>query len=97
MKILVILACLFYTSGIYAGCVTNLRGKTVCATDQGQSAAAGYNAKTGNAFKAETNQNGVTKTQTSNGGQAITKNGMGVVQAPNGKTCVKTRYSKGCN
>ncbi|NOT10463.1 MAG: hypothetical protein HOP23_01280 [Methylococcaceae bacterium] len=95
MKILVMLVCLFFTSGVFAGCVTNLRGKTVCADGQGE--AAGYNPNTGTAFKSETNQMGVTTTETSRGGEAKTKNGVGVVQGPGGKTCVKTRYNKGCN
>lgn len=96
MKILLILACLFFTSGVFAaGCATNLRGQTVCGNGQGE--AAGYNARTGTAFKSETNQNGVTRTQTSNGGSAVSKNGMGAVKGPGGKTCVKTRYSHGCN
>ena len=95
MKILVILACLFFTSGVFAGCVTNSRGKTVCSNGQGE--AAGYNPNTGTAFKAETNQNGVTTTQGSRGGEAKTKNGVGVVQTPGGKTCVKTRNNQGCN
>jgi len=30
MKILLIVACMFFTSGVYAGCVTTARGKTVC-------------------------------------------------------------------
>ena len=95
MKILVILACMFFTSGVFAGCVTNLRGKTVCGNGQGE--AAGYNPNAGTAFKSETNQHGVTTTQSSRGGEAKTKNGMGAVQGPGGKTCVKTRYNKGCN
>ena len=95
MKILVILACMLFTSGVFAGCVTNLRGKTVCSNGQGE--AAGYNPNTGTAFKSEANQNGVTTTQTNKGGEAKTKNGMGVVQGPSGKTCVKTRHNQGCN
>jgi hypothetical protein len=95
MKILVILACMFFTSGVFADCVTNFRGKTVCSSGQGE--AAGYNPNTGTAFKSETNQSGVTTTQSSRGGEAKTKNGMGVAQTPSGKTCVKTRYNKGCN
>ena len=95
MKMLVILACLFFTTSAFADCVTNLRGKTVCSNGQGE--AAGYNPNTGTAFKAETNQNGVTTTQTNKGMETKTKNGMGVAQGPNGKTCVKTRNRQGCN
>ncbi len=36
MKILVILACLFFTSGVFADCVKNARGKTVCSNGQGK-------------------------------------------------------------
>jgi hypothetical protein len=95
IKILAILACLFFTSGVFAGCVTNLRGKTVCSNGKGE--AARYNPNTGTAVKSGTNQKGVTTTQTNRGGEAKTKNGKGVVQGPNGKACVKTRYNQGCN
>jgi hypothetical protein len=61
MKILVILVCLFFTSGVFADCVKNARGKTVCSNGQGE--AASYNPNTGKAVKSETNQNGVTTTQ----------------------------------
>src|SRR6266849_9561875 len=74
-------------------CRTTPSGRTVCSN--GQNAAA-YNPKTGAALKSEKNQNGVTTTQSSKGGQAKTKNGMGVYKAPNGATCVKTKNSKGC-
>jgi hypothetical protein len=94
MKILVMLACLFFTSGVFADCVTNARGKTVCSNGQGE--AASYNPNTGKAVKSETNQNGMTTTQTSKGGEATTKNGKGVYKAPNGTTCVKTRNNQGC-
>jgi len=95
MKILVIFACLFFTSGVFAQCTTNLRGQTVCSNGQGD--AASYNPNTGTAHTATTNQNGVTTTHGSNGEQAKTKNGMGVAEGPNGKTCVKTRNRQGCN
>jgi len=39
---------------------------------------------------------GVTTTQTTNGGRAKTKNGMGVAQGPGGTTCVKGKYEHGC-
>jgi hypothetical protein len=47
--------------------------------------------------KAQKNANGVTTTQSSKGGQAKTKNGKGVYQAPNGTTCAKTANNQGCN
>jgi hypothetical protein len=122
MKILLIVACMFFTSGVYAGCVTTPRGKTVCdstgssavvvapsstavvvpnATNAVKvqtngSAAAGYNARTGNAAVSQTNANGVAHTQISSGGEAYTKNGKGVAQGPGGTTCAKTARNQGC-
>lgn len=64
-------------------CFKNLRGETVCKNGQ---AAAAVNPNTGNAAVAHKNPNGVTTTQTSNGGNAKTKNGSGVAQGPNGTT-----------
>ncbi len=96
MKILLVIACMFFTSGVYAaGCVTNARGKVVCANPNTGNAA-GYNANTGTAVRAQTNANGVTQTQTSRGGEAYTKNGKGVAQGPGGTTCVKTARNQGC-
>lgn len=107
MKILLILACMFFTSGAYAaGCVSNGHGQAACSNGNG---AAAYNANTGTAVRVqgnpntgtvvrkETNANGVTRTQTSNGGRAVGKNGYGAVQGPGGKTCVRTRNNQGCN
>jgi len=54
------------------------------------------NPKTGNAAVAQTNQNGVTTTNTARGGQAKTKNGMGVATGPNGTTCAKGVNNAGC-
>lgn len=94
MKILVMLMCMFFATGVYAECATSERGKVVCGNDE---KAAGYNANTGTAYKAEKGEAGVTTTQTSRGGKAKTKNGVGVYQSPSGKTCVKTRKNAGCN
>jgi len=111
MKILLIVACMFFTSGVYAGCVTTPRGKTVCDTsapaavvatpnavvvNPNTNTAAGYNARTGNAAVTQTNSNGVAHTQTSRGGEAYTKNGKGVAQGPGGTTCAKTARNQGC-
>ena len=92
---LFVTACVFLASGMVAGdCVKNVRGGTDCSN--GQSAAA-YNPRTGNAAVAQKNQNnGVTTTQTSKGGEAKTKNGKGVAQGPNGTTCAKGKYNSGC-
>lgn len=63
----------------------------------GYGAKAAYNPATGNAAVSQKNANGVTTTQTSRGGEAKTKNGMGVVQGPGGKTCAKGRGEARCN
>lgn len=94
MKSFLMIACMFLASGLVAeNCVKNLRGETVCSN--GQTAAA-VNPNTGNAAVAQKNQNGVTTTQTSRGGEAKTKNGKGVAQGPNGTTCAKGKYNQGC-
>ena len=90
----VLLACLVSASGALAECRTMPSGRRVCGN--GQSAAT-YNPRTGTATKSQTNQNGVTTTQSSRGGEAKTKNGKGVYHAPGGKTCVKTGNNRGCN
>ena len=86
--------------GMYVFCfkfvwprLRNARGETVCGN--GRSAAA-VNPNTGRGAAAHKNSNGVTTTQTTGGGKAKTKNGMGVAQAPNGKTCAKGKYEEGC-
>jgi hypothetical protein len=94
MRILVLLACVMLSSSAFAECTTNARGVTVCGNGQ---TAGGYNPNTGNAWKAQKNQAGVTTTRTSNGGEAKTKNGKGVYKSPSGKTCYKTANSQGCN
>ena len=85
MKVLLMMVCMFFaSSSLFAqDCVKNLRGETVCR--DGKTAAAA-NPNTGNAAVAHKNQNGVTTTQTSNGGEAKTKNGVGVAKGPNGTT-----------
>jgi hypothetical protein len=89
MKILLMMACLLLTSGLFAqDCVKNLRGETVC---RNGNTAAAYNPHTGNAAVAQKNSNGVTTTQTSNGGEAKSKNGVGVAQGADGsKAAVNT-------
>ncbi len=92
MKILVMLACMLFSSAIFAEC-RNVNGKAVCGNDQ---EAAGYNSRSGNAWKAEQNQSGVKTIENSQGGEAKTKNGRAVYKSPNGTTCVKTQNNKGC-
>jgi len=95
MRILVIILTLMvFSSSVFAECTTNARGRTVCSNGE---EAGGYNANTGNAWKSEKNQAGVTTTETSAGGKAKTKNGKGVYQSPSGKNCVKTANNQGCN
>lgn len=94
MRILALLACVMLCSNAFAECTTNARGVVDC--NNGESAGA-YNRNTGNAVVSEKNQNGVTTTETSKGGEAKTKNGKGVYTSPSGKTCAKTARHQGCN
>ena len=95
MRILTMLLLLtIFSSSAFADCVKNARGRTVCSNGE---TAGGYNARTGNAWKSEKNEAGVTTTETSRGGEAKTKNGKGVYKSPSGKTCVKTANNQGCN
>jgi hypothetical protein len=89
MKILLIMTSMFLLTGLFAqDCVKNLRAETVCSN--GKTAAA-VNPNTGNAAVAHKNQNGVTTTQTSNGGDAKSRNGVGVAHDSNGtKAAVNT-------
>jgi hypothetical protein len=94
MRVLVMLACVMLSSSAFAECTTNARGVVVCNNGQ---AAGGYNPNTGNAFRAQKNQAGVTTTETNRGGEAKTENGKGVYRSPSGKTCYKGANSQGCN
>jgi hypothetical protein len=89
MKSLLMMACMFLASSLLAqDCVTNLRGQKVC--KNGDTAVA-VNPNTGNAAVAHKNSNGVTTTQTSYGGEAKSKNGVGVAEGANGnKAAVNT-------
>ncbi len=89
MKVLLTMACMCLATGLFAqDCVKNLRGQTVCGN--GRTTAA-VNPNTGNAAVAHKNQNGVTTTRTSNGGEAKSKNGVAVAQSGNGtKAAVNT-------
>jgi hypothetical protein len=66
-------------------------------TVHGEAGGAAYNPRTGNAAVSHTNPNGVTTTQTSRGGEAKTKNGMGVAHGAGGTTCVKGKGQGKCN
>jgi hypothetical protein len=95
MKALLMMACLFLASGLFAqvkqDCVKIARGETVCGN--GKNAAA-VNPNTGKAATASKNQNGVTTTQTSTGGKAKTKNGMGLTLRSHYKEDTIVRDSK---
>ena len=90
MKTLLIVSLLLISSSAAAAeCVTTVQN--------GVGGKAAYNPHTGNAAVSQKNANGVTTTQTLRGGEAKTKNGMGVVQGPGGKTCARGRGEAKCN
>ena len=91
---LIILALILFSSGAYASCYTNARGHVVCTNG---TTAGGYNTNTGTAWKSTRGAYGVANTQTSRGGQALTRNGKGVYKSPNGTKCYKSANSHGCN
>ena len=95
MKVILLMVsmCLASCLSAKADCVKNARGKTICGDG---TTAASVNPNTGRATVAQKNQNGVTTTQTRNGGTAKTKNGTGVVQGPGGTTCAKTKNNAAC-
>lgn len=94
-KITLLAGCFLLSTSVFADadCVRTATGKVVCGNGEN---AGSYNPNTGTAKKTETNDLGVKTTETSRGGQAKTKNGVGVVKTPGGTTCVKTRNNKGC-
>ncbi len=95
MKVIgLFLSLMMVSSYAFGSCTTNEAGRVVCSNGEN---AAGYNSRTGTAWKSEKNQNGVTTTQSNKGGTAYTKNGKGVYTGPNGKKCYKTATSHGCN
>ncbi len=94
MKTLSIILLALLCSTASAECARGPSGRVRCGNG---SSAIGYNPNTGNAWKKQTNANGVKTYQSSRGGTAKTRNGMGVYRAPSGRTCVKGRYNQGCN
>lgn len=93
MKILLILACVLFASGAYAGkCVSNGRGDAAC----GGNGNGVHTTNNNNRAVVVQQNNGVNHTRTANGGEAYTKNGKGVVQGPGGTTCVRTANNQGC-
>lgn len=93
-RVVLLIAVTMFSSNAFAACYREPSGRMVC----GEGAeAGGYNPRTGTAWKSETNARGVTTTETNRGGEAVTKDGVGAVKTPGGKTCVKTRFNRGCN
>src|SRR5450631_3920069 len=77
MKVLLMIVAMFFASGAFAAdCVTNLRGKVVCAN--GEQAAA-VNPNTGTVTTAQKYPNGATTAQTSNGQKAAYNPNTGTV------------------
>jgi hypothetical protein len=82
MKNIVLIACLFLASSLFAGdCVKNRRGETICSN--GKTAVA-VNPNTGNAAVAQKNSNGVKATSTGN-------SGVNTAQGPNSAAAVNSR------
>ena len=94
MKALSILALILVCSTANAECTRLPSGRVECGNG---AQAGGYNPRTGKAWKSETSPGGVKTYQSNTGAEAKTKNDKGVYKSPTGKTCVKGRYSQGCN
>ena len=96
MKVLLLVACLFFASGVWAAeCVTNARGKTVCSNG---TKAAVVNPHTGTVTTAQKNPSGVTTAQTSNGQKAVAVNpntGNVAVAQKNQNGVTTTQSSRG--
>jgi hypothetical protein len=95
MKALLLMGCLFLASGaLAADCVTNLRGKVVCAN--GQQAAA-VNPNTGTVTTAQKHSNGATTVQNSNGAKAAynPNTGNAAVSQKSANGVTTTRTSRG--
>jgi hypothetical protein len=92
IKIFAIVGCMIICSSAFADCRT-VNKKVVCNSADG---AAGYNSRTGKAWKAEENDAGIKTIQSSRGGKVKTKNGRAIYTSPNGAVCVKTRNNLEC-
>jgi hypothetical protein len=92
MKILVIIGCMLVCSSVFADCRT-VNNRVVCNSGEG---AAGYNSRTGNAWKAEENDAGIKTIESSRGGKAKAKNGRAIYTSPNGTFCIKTKNKLEC-
>lgn len=77
MKAVIVIGCVMFTSSAFAAdCVTNLRGKVICAN--GEQAAA-VNPNTGTVTTAQKYSNGATTVQNSNGQKAAYNPNTGTV------------------
>lgn len=56
----------------------------------------GDNQRVRSGSTSETNERGVTTTQTSRGGEVKTEDGKGVVTTPGGETCARAADNQGC-
>jgi hypothetical protein len=93
MKAILLVVLMLFSAGASATCYTNRYGKVVC---ENNGSATAVNTTRGTSATATKNSNGVTTTQGSRGGEAKTRNGKGVYQAPGGTTCARTANSRGC-
>jgi hypothetical protein len=104
MKILLIVACMFFTSGVYAGCVTTARGKTVC-DNTGSSAVVvnpsskavvvNPNTNTAAGYNARTGNAAVTQTNSNGVAHTQTSRG-GEAYTKNGKGVAQGPGGKTC-
>jgi hypothetical protein len=79
-------------SSTFAACSKDANGRVQC---DGQGAS-GDNQRARSGSTSQTNDRGVTTTQTGRGGEVKTKDGKGVVTTPGGKTCARTANNQGC-
>lgn len=98
MKILLIITSMLFASNVYAGrCVSNGLGDAACGGfGNGVNVIHNNNKPTVNSAVVVQQSNGVNHTITSNGGEAYTKNGKGIVRGAGGTTCVRTARFRGC-
>lgn len=94
MRFLLIGCMLFASSANALVCVGNGHGDAACAGNGKGVRTISTNNR--NSAVVIQQSNGVNHTITSNGGEAYTKNGKGIVQGPGGTTCVRTANFQGC-
>jgi hypothetical protein len=95
MKALILIGCVVFASGAFAAdCITNVRGKVICAN--GEQAVA-VNPNTGTVTTAQKYPNGATTVQNSNGQKAAynPNTGNAAVSQKNANGVTTTRTSRG--